>query len=414
MPGFVRSLAVWSVWMSNVDASLGANLGAVNANKTEQFTEARCQAVVAKVQKSGKYTEESIVPICEEEMESPKCDFFAEALSLASSRTDFNSSQFCENMDEARFCSEIMDKLLASLPVSDLAFGECERAKPPRDDPYCAKFKLMLAYAVKNEDLDTMRACYMIEAYTTMANSSDLEPSEESPKSRIIAAGGNDLQGVGFGNATAHNRVGASSIVLQPQPFESFGNGTSSQSIAASPAAKQSGGIITEPIPAAAAILQRGAKVNLAASRSAPASSPPATAQGGLARSVAASTRKQAAAAPHDAAARPNFAVSKNSSGTGAPRLLSVAHHFANASSPSNATSAAGRGSEVAPTNATAPARGDERVTPMTHPDASKASPKASQARAVGNKSATGLVVLRRKVTNEKEYHGFLSNFVPE
>lgn len=231
-------------------------LGGSAAEDSDQFTEADCDAVVQKVQASGKFTEESIVPICRAELKATKCDFFAEALSLATSHPEFNRTHFCYEMGEAHFCSRIMDKLLKSVPVSDLAYGECERARPAKGSKFCAKFKNMLAYAINDEDLDTIRACYMVESYTNLNNESEtLEPSAKSPDSRIIAGGSNDIQSLGAGNATEPNNVGRSSIVVQPTPFETFGkgNGTVDPTAAKKTTAAEPphpGSIITEPIPA--------------------------------------------------------------------------------------------------------------------------------------------------------------------
>jgi len=209
------------------------------------FTTDKCHDTVEEVHKNGKYTEESITPICEREMKWEKCDFFSEALSLSTSHPDFNKTQFCNNMDQAHFCSSSMDSLLMSLPVSDLAYGQCTRAKPKKSDAYCKKFQRMFAYAVQSEDLDTIRACYMIQAYSNMtASQKELEEPEETektekkpvtppPKSRIIMSSGKDLNPAGKGrpHGGEHRtpegvtKFGDGGIVVQPQPLEDFGGG---------------------------------------------------------------------------------------------------------------------------------------------------------------------------------------------
>merc|ERR1719191_738165 len=127
----------------------------------EMLTLAQCTSAVKKVQETGKYTEEAILPICSSVVRSSKCDFFSEALSLATSHTDFSSKVFCKNIGEAHFCSQTMDRLLSSPILSGLAFGACMRDKSSRGEQYCQRFSKMHAYAVQHDDLDTMRACFL-------------------------------------------------------------------------------------------------------------------------------------------------------------------------------------------------------------------------------------------------------------
>lgn len=234
--------------------------GLVVETARKPFSTEECFNVVKKVQVTGRYTEESIALVCNEEMKAANCEFFAEALSLASSHGDFRSETFCSNMDRAQFCSQIMDKLLQSRAVSDLAFGRCERAKPQKSIDYCRRIQKMLALSVKQEDLDTMRACYTLEAYSN-------QTSEAAPKMRIITEGNKELDSAGKGQGE-----GPPQIVARPSPLDTFGEGkgniTSSQTktnvtnpqteniitkpiLADKPAAApQSKAIITEPIAA--------------------------------------------------------------------------------------------------------------------------------------------------------------------
>lgn len=219
----------------------------------ETLSEAQCKTVVKKVQESGKYTEESIQPICNQEVKSSKCDFFSEALSLASSHNDFDSKKFCKDIAEAHFCSRTMDHVLSSESVSDLAFGECMRTHDTKGQAYCLKFEKMLSYAVQNDDLDTMRACYMIEAYedlgasseaaekkapekpsTTVAPKKSVAPAEEA---RIINGSHSDLQSAGVGSKPTTTTtpepgriVGQSGIVVKPKPLDSIGEGKANKS----------------------------------------------------------------------------------------------------------------------------------------------------------------------------------------
>lgn len=240
--------------------------------KVEAFNVSKCLTCVEEVHKSGKYTEESISPICERELEWDKCDFFAEALSLASSHQDFNNTQFCDHMDQAHFCSHSMDSLLSSEPVSDLAFGQCTRAEPKKSDKYCKKFQRMFSYAVQSEDLDTIRACYMIEAYSNMTDSQkelEQEPEEEPPKpaepkivakDRIITSSGRELEPAGDGKA--HDRrtppgvtkFGSEGIVVKPVPLKNYGagNGSFVGQTTAAPEASPAPGPAPGPAPAPA------------------------------------------------------------------------------------------------------------------------------------------------------------------
>merc|ERR1719235_1949410 len=77
----------------------------------ETLSEAECKMVVQRVEAMNKYTEESITPVCRELAASPKCDFFSEALSLASSHPYFKAPLFCRDIADAHFCSETMDVL---------------------------------------------------------------------------------------------------------------------------------------------------------------------------------------------------------------------------------------------------------------------------------------------------------------
>jgi len=174
----------------------------------------QCETVVTKVKASGVYTEESISVICTKELKTSGCGFFAEALSLASSHSDYKGQTFCKTMEDAQFCSQIMDKLLESRPVSDMAFGECERSIPKKTEEYCRKIQSMLALSVKQEDLDTMRACYMMEAYT---NSS----VKDQPK-MLKPAGQIEGVGKGKGNMTI---IGKKDITSKAIPLDSFGKG---------------------------------------------------------------------------------------------------------------------------------------------------------------------------------------------
>lgn len=171
--------------------------------QAETLTLAQCSSAVKKVQEAGKYTEDAILPICSSVVRSSKCDFFSEALSLATSHTDFNAKDFCKNIGEAHFCSQTMDRLLSSPVMSDLAFGECMRDKAHKGEKYCKKFSEFSSYSVQHDDLDTMRACYMMEAY----DESDREFAEPNSKKQITDS--HEKQGTDSAHETAAPKVQA-------------------------------------------------------------------------------------------------------------------------------------------------------------------------------------------------------------
>jgi len=155
----------------------------LNSGTSEStLTESQCSETVKKVQASGKYTEDAILPICSSEVKSSKCDFFAEALSLASTHADFTSKVFCKDIAEAHTCSQMMDNLYESITTKDLLFGECMRSQDGKSEQYCMKFKSLLGRAVHESDLDTMRACYMMQAYDEKEGPIDSKPSPAKPE----------------------------------------------------------------------------------------------------------------------------------------------------------------------------------------------------------------------------------------
>jgi len=262
-PRTLLSRAVSGVWLTLLLQSTfargeGTESGVERVPELVQFNKSQCLDAIKAVQESNKYTEDSIASHCADKMEFARCDFFAETLSLASKHSDFDPLHFCHDMEAAHFCSTTMDKLLTSIPVADLAYGECTRAKPPREvAAYCNKFRAMLSTAVQNEDLDTMRACYMIEAYANdtgadapnapNTSKESKDPGNSSSKmQRIIASNGTELSNLGSGEAAQH--MSSKEIVLKPKVFSGFGNGTGSGSSAV--VAPTAVPIIVPPIPA--------------------------------------------------------------------------------------------------------------------------------------------------------------------
>lgn len=260
-PRTLLSQAVSGVWLtlllkSTLARGEGTESGVERAPELVQFNESQCLDAIKAVQESKKYTEDSIASHCADKMEFARCDFFAETLSLASKHSDFEPPHFCRDMEAAHFCSTTMDKLLTSTPVADLAYGECTRAKPAREAEYCKHFRSMLATAVQSEDLDTMRACYMIEAYANdtggaadapnAPNASKELGNNSSKMQRIITGNGTELSNLGSGDAAQH--MSKEEIVLKPKVFSGFGNGTGAGSSAVVPPTPSP--IIVPPVPA--------------------------------------------------------------------------------------------------------------------------------------------------------------------
>lgn len=237
--------------------SVGQDLEVQVTGKTGSITEERCGIAVTKVQKSKSYTEESIRPICDQEIKSSRCDFFAEALSLASSHSDFDGHNFCEAIVSAQFCAQTMDRLLTTQAMADLARGDCLRASNTRGPAYCERFQKMLAYSVQNDDLDTMRACYMMEAYSELgttsnvtnhteasANRTVLHPTHDSPEVRIISSSSKELDAI---SGRAHTPTLAANQTASQSADEAT-NQTSKQPSADSEGKNET--IVTDPAPA--------------------------------------------------------------------------------------------------------------------------------------------------------------------
>lgn len=222
-----------------------------SAMTRETLTEEECKTVVKKVIETKSYTEEAILPICKETASSPKCDFFSEALSLASSHPDFSQVVFCKDIMEAHFCSQTMDVILSSPGVGDLMLGECMRRSKeekgeegedrkieprPGSEGFqrCLRLQKILSYAVYNDDLDTMRTCYMIQAYGDLEGPKEEGKNESvvpNPDERIIRSSGKKTDDLGEGDAVNRSAVpekvppGQAGIVLQPVPLDSLGKG---------------------------------------------------------------------------------------------------------------------------------------------------------------------------------------------
>jgi hypothetical protein len=84
----------------------------------------------------------------------------------------------------------MMDSLYQSTATKDLLYGECMRAPEAKSNGYCNKFKSLLSRSVRESDLDTMRACYMMQAFDEkdgeIERSAKTEPKKESKDEKAI------------------------------------------------------------------------------------------------------------------------------------------------------------------------------------------------------------------------------------
>jgi len=126
-----------------------------------EFPEAPCRDVARNPATPAKAIEEA----CKQEMalSGGQCEFFSEAWGLAITHPGYSSETFCGAVGGAFACSEMMDDVLTSGAVSDLAFAACVRKQGEAKVGYCLKFQNAISEADKSTDLDTLRACYLME-----------------------------------------------------------------------------------------------------------------------------------------------------------------------------------------------------------------------------------------------------------
>jgi hypothetical protein len=145
-----------------------------------------------------------------------------------------------------------MDVVLSSPAVADLMLGECMRRSKDGEDKKpkpqsegmarCFRLQKILAYAIHNDDLDTMRTCYMIQAYGDLdgpkegkETNENNETSVPDPSERIITSSSKTMNDLGEGNATNRSAIppksppGQAGIVLQPVPLDSLGQGKAAE-----------------------------------------------------------------------------------------------------------------------------------------------------------------------------------------
>jgi hypothetical protein len=125
------------------------------------FPEAPCRDVARNPATPAKAIEEA----CKQEMalSGGQCEFFSEAWGLAITHPGYSSETFCGAVGGAFACSEMMDDVLTSGAVADLAFAACVKKQGAEKVGYCLKFQTAISEADKSTDLDTLRACYLME-----------------------------------------------------------------------------------------------------------------------------------------------------------------------------------------------------------------------------------------------------------
>jgi len=125
------------------------------------FPEAACGEIARNPATPAKAIEES----CKAEMalSGGQCEFFSEAWGLAITHPGYSSETFCGAVAGAFACSEMMDDVLTSGAVADLAFAACVKKQGEAKVGYCLKFQNAIKEADKSTDLDTLRACYLME-----------------------------------------------------------------------------------------------------------------------------------------------------------------------------------------------------------------------------------------------------------
>jgi hypothetical protein len=125
------------------------------------FPESPCRNVARNPATPAKAIEEA----CKQEMalSGGQCEFFSEAWGLAVTHPGYSSETFCGAVAGAFACSEMMDDVLTSGAVADLAFAACVKKQGEAKVGYCLKFQSAISEADKSTDLDTLRACYLME-----------------------------------------------------------------------------------------------------------------------------------------------------------------------------------------------------------------------------------------------------------
>jgi len=126
-----------------------------------EFQTGKCEALSAGIATPAKAIEEA----CKSDLSltSGQCEFFTEAWGLAITHPGFTATDFCQSVGGAFRCSLLMDTVLTSDPVKDLAFAACVREQGAGAVEYCQQFQTAIQVADHSTDLDTLRACYLLE-----------------------------------------------------------------------------------------------------------------------------------------------------------------------------------------------------------------------------------------------------------
>lgn len=126
-----------------------------------EFPIAKCEEHAGGLATPAKAIEEA----CQSDLglTAGQCEFFSEAWGLAITHAGYSSVDFCRNVGGALKCSQMMDTVLTSPAVKDLAFAECVRKQGAAAVEYCQQFQTSIEVADHSTDLDTLRACYLLE-----------------------------------------------------------------------------------------------------------------------------------------------------------------------------------------------------------------------------------------------------------
>jgi hypothetical protein len=168
-----------------------------------EFQTGKCEALSAGIATPAKAIEEA----CKSDLSltSGQCEFFTEAWGLAITHPGFSAKDFCQSVGGAFRCSLLMDTVLTSPAVTDLAFAACVREQGAGAVEYCQQFQNSIQVADHSTDLDTLRACYLLEEEAKTVAAPIVAPANTTG----ITAGGT-------GNATPPEPVLTNASAAKP------------------------------------------------------------------------------------------------------------------------------------------------------------------------------------------------------
>jgi len=142
---------------------------------TNELSAADCKRVVARVASLGigqqnaagtspqeeAANEQKIQKICHDELGYQRCDFFGEALAVGKAGTGFKSDRFCNRFIVAVDNASLMEEILDSGSVKELAYGKCMLKR--QDPVFCTNFHVQFHQAVEQQEIDCLRTSYMLK-----------------------------------------------------------------------------------------------------------------------------------------------------------------------------------------------------------------------------------------------------------